>query len=66
MNGKRLLRSRTDSKICGVCGGIGEYFDMDSTVVRLVWVVLSIFPGSIIGGIIAYVIAAVIMPEADA
>lgn len=63
MNGKRLLRSATDKKICGVCGGIAEYFNIDATLVRLLWAILSIFPGSLFGGLFVYIVAAVIIPE---
>ncbi len=56
---KKLYRSRTDKKICGVCGGIGEYFNVDPTIIRLA-AVLFAFTGS---GILAYIIAAVIMPD---
>jgi phage shock protein C len=58
------MLSSTDSKIAGVCGGIAEYFDVDSTIVRLVWAVLSIVPGGFVGGIAAYVVAWLIMPRA--
>lgn len=47
--------------ICGVCGGIGEYLNIDPTVIRLIWVILSI--ASFGTGLIAYIIAALIMPE---
>ncbi len=56
---KKLYRSRKDSKIAGVCGGIAEYFDVDPTIVRLL-AVLTIFFGG--GGIIAYIIAWIIVP----
>ncbi|MBQ4515220.1 MAG: PspC domain-containing protein [Clostridia bacterium] len=56
---KRLYKSKTDKKICGVCGGIAEYFDMDSTIIRLAWILFAVFVGS---GIIAYIIAALVMP----
>ena len=59
---KRLRRSSTDSRIAGVCGGIAEYFGVDSTAVRLLWVVLSIVPGAIVCGILAYVVAWVVVP----
>ena len=59
---KRLRRSSTDSRIAGVCGGIAQYFDVDSTAVRLLWVVLSIVPGAIVCGILAYVVAWVVVP----
>lgn len=62
---KRVLRrSTTDKQIAGICGGMAEYFQVDSTLVRLVWVVGSIFCGAIIGGIIAYALAWIIIPRA--
>jgi phage shock protein PspC (stress-responsive transcriptional regulator) len=57
---KKLYRSKNDKKICGVCGGLAEYFDIDTTLVRLGTAVLVLFVG---GGLIAYIIAAIIMPE---
>lgn len=60
--GRRLYRSSTDSKIGGVCGGIAEYFAVDSTAVRLLWVALSIFPGAIVCGVLTYIVAWFIMP----
>ena len=61
---KRLYRSKTDTRIGGVCGGIAEYFAVDSTAVRLVWVVLSIFPGAVVCGLLTYVAAWFIVPAA--
>ena len=60
--GKRLARSETDKQLAGVCGGLAEYFGLDATIVRLLAVVLAIYPGAIIGGVIAYLIAWFIMP----
>ena len=60
MEGKKLYKSNTDKKIAGVCGGIAEYFNIDSTLVRLGWVVFSLLGGS---GLLAYIIAAIIVPE---
>ena len=57
---KRLCKSSTQKKIAGVCGGIAEYFNIDPTVVRLGFVILSLAAG---GGLLAYIIAAIIMPE---
>jgi phage shock protein PspC (stress-responsive transcriptional regulator) len=62
---RRLRRSTTDRQIAGVCGGMAEYFDTDATLVRLIWVVLSIFAGAIIGGVIAYALAWLIIPNAE-
>ena len=59
---KRLYKSATDKKLCGVCGGIAEYFDMDPTLVRLAWVAFTLLGGS---GIIACIVAAIIMPDAS-
>lgn len=56
---KRLYKSTTDKKVCGVCGGMAEYFEIDSTMVRLAWVLFTVLGGS---GIIAYIIAALVMP----
>jgi phage shock protein PspC (stress-responsive transcriptional regulator) len=64
-DGRVLRRSTTDKQIAGVCGGMAEYFQVDSTMVRLLWVVLSIFVGAIIGGIIAYLLAWLIIPRAQ-
>lgn len=58
-----LERSATDVKIAGVCGGIAEYFEVDSTPVRLLWVILSILLGAVIGGVIAYLVAWMIIPR---
>jgi phage shock protein C len=62
-NRKWLSRSTTDRKIAGVCGGIGEYFSVDSTVVRVAWAFLSVVPGCFIGGLVAYLLAWFIIPE---
>ena len=59
---KQLRRSSTDVKIAGVCGGIADYLDVDSTIVRLVWVMLSIVPGAIVLGVIAYLAAWFVVP----
>jgi phage shock protein PspC (stress-responsive transcriptional regulator) len=64
---KRLTRSRTEVKIAGVCGGLADYFEVDVVLVRTLWLVLSIVPGAIIGGVLAYIAAWLLMPEgADA
>lgn len=59
---KHLTRSETDKQIGGVCGGLAGFFGVDSTVVRLAAVVLAIYPGAVIGGLVAYAIAWFIMP----
>ncbi len=57
---KKLYRSRTDKKVCGVCGGLAKYFNMDVSIVRLVVVLLVLFAG---GGLLAYLICALVIPE---
>jgi phage shock protein C len=59
---KKLYLSSNDKKISGVCGGIGKYFGVDSTLIRLVWIVTTVLTG-IIPGIIGYIIAAIVMPN---
>lgn len=56
---RKLYKSR-NRMLCGVCGGIGEYFNMDPTVIRLLWILFSILGGC---GILAYIIAAIVIPE---
>ena len=56
---KKLYRSESDKKICGVCGGIAEYFNIDSTLVRLGWVLLCFCA---FAGVIGYIVAAIVMP----
>lgn len=58
---KKLYKSTRDRKIAGVCGGFGEYFGIDPTIVRLILVALMLACGS---GLLAYIIAAVIMQDA--
>jgi phage shock protein PspC (stress-responsive transcriptional regulator) len=62
-SGRRLTRSATDKKIAGICGGIAEYFGVDSTPIRLLWLILSILCGAVIGGVIAYVVAWIVIPR---
>ncbi|MCD8155231.1 MAG: PspC domain-containing protein [Clostridiales bacterium] len=60
MKNKRLYKSSVNCMLCGVCGGIAEYFEIDPTLVRLAWAALTIFGGS---GILAYIVAAMIIPR---
>lgn len=57
---KRLYKSEKDKKICGVCGGIGEYFNIDPTIIRLIWAVSILCCGT---GLLAYFIAAIVLPK---
>ncbi len=59
MEQKRLYRSSKNKMICGVCGGVAEYINIDPTIVRLLWVLFAIAAGT---GILVYLIAAIIMP----
>lgn len=58
----RLYRSKKNRIIAGVCGGIGEYFKVDPTLIRLLWLLISILSAGA-GGVVAYIIAWVIIPE---
>ena len=58
---KKLYRDTVDQKIAGVCSGIAKYLEIDVTVVRLLWVLAILFAG---GGILAYIICALLMPVA--
>jgi phage shock protein C len=60
---KRLMRSSTDKKIAGVCGGLAEYFDLDSMLVRILWLVLLFCAGT---GFLAYLILWIVLPVAPA
>ncbi len=60
---KRLTRSSIDKKIAGVCGGLAEYFDLDPTLVRVVWLLLVLFGGT---GVLAYLILWIALPVAPA
>lgn len=60
MSEKRLYKSDSDKMLCGVCGGIAEYFRVDPTIVRLAWAIFTCVGGA---GIWAYIIAAIIIPQ---
>ena len=62
MRDKKLYKSGSNKMICGVCGGIGEFFEIDPTLVRLGWVILTCFGGA---GILAYIIAALVIPQEE-
>ena len=57
---KKLYRSKTDKKLFGVCGGLAEYFGIDSTIIRLILVLAVVCAGV---GVLAYFIAALVIPE---
>lgn len=62
MAAKKLYRSKKNRIIAGVCGGVAEYFDWDPSIVRLVYVLLTVFTG-FAPGILAYLLAWIIIPE---
>ena len=57
---KKLYKSRTDKKLCGVCGGLAEYLNIDATIVRLILAFAILFAGT---GILAYIVAALVIPD---
>ncbi len=60
MANKKLYRDTTNAKLAGVCSGIAKYFDIDPTIIRLIWVAITLAGGS---GLIAYIICAFVIPE---
>jgi phage shock protein PspC (stress-responsive transcriptional regulator) len=60
---KRLMRSSRDKKIAGVCAGLAEYFDLDPTLVRVIWLLAIFFAGT---GFLLYVILWIVLPTAPA
>ena len=60
---KKLMRSSTDKKIAGVCAGLADYFDMDPTVIRVLWLLTVLCAGT---GILAYIILWIVLPLAPA
>lgn len=59
METKKLFRSDDNKMICGVCGGLGEYFNIDSTIIRLLWAILACSGP----GLFVYIVAAIIIPR---
>lgn len=57
---RKLYRSSSNKKLAGVCGGIAEYFNIDPTIIRLIWALFTLFAGS---GLLAYIVCALIIPE---
>jgi len=61
---KRLFRLKADRMLLGVCSGLGDYFNVDPTLIRLTWVFLSLVAG-VIPGAVLYFLAAIIIPEEE-
>jgi phage shock protein C len=61
---KRLYRSRKEKMIAGVCGGLADYFDLDPSLVRIIYVLVSIFSVAF-PGILVYIVLWIIIPESE-
>lgn len=59
---RRLCKSNTNKRLAGVCGGIGEYFNIDPTIIRLIGLIIAFCYGS---GLLIYIIAAILIPDAE-
>ena len=59
---KKLYRSTVDKMLAGIFGGLGDYFEVDSTILRLIYVLLTAFTG-VIPGVVAYIVCAIIIPK---
>ncbi|KKR82101.1 MAG: Phage shock protein C [Candidatus Daviesbacteria bacterium GW2011_GWA1_41_61] len=60
----KLYRSKNDRLMAGVFGGLGHYLNVDSTILRLAWVLITVFTG-FVPGVIAYILAAVVIPPEE-
>lgn len=60
MKNKKLYKSVKDKKLCGVCAGVADYLDLDPTMVRIVWTLITMFWGT---GLVLYIIAALVMDD---
>ena len=60
MTGKKLYKSSSNRILCGVCGGVGEYLGVDPVIVRIIVLILCFAVG---GGLIIYILAAILMPK---
>src|SRR5678815_227252 len=63
---RRLVRRPAEGKIGGVCAGLADYFNTDVALVRAAWIALSIWPGAVVMGVVAYLAAWLLMPRAEA
>lgn len=60
MNDKKLYKSKENRMLCGVCAGIANYFNIDPSIIRVLWILFACMGGS---GILAYILIAIILPE---
>ena len=63
MESKKLYRSNSNKVFAGVCGGLGDYFNVDPVIVRLIWAAVTVFSGGT--GLVGYIIAALVIPKLD-
>ncbi len=56
---KKLYRSKTDQKIAGVCAGLGDFLNIDPTIIRVIWVLVALCGA----GVLAYIVCALVIPE---
>ncbi len=63
MEKKKIFRSETDKKIAGVCGGMAAYFNIDPTIIRVIWAFVGLWAGA---GLLAYLVCALIIPTESA
>lgn len=59
---KKLYRSKTERDIAGVCGGLAVYFNIDPTIIRLIWVFVTLISASV-PGLLIYIVCAIVIPE---
>lgn len=62
MNTKKLYRSKDNKVFAGICGGLGEYFELDPVLVRIFWLIMVVFSG-VLPGVIAYIFAVLVVPK---
>lgn len=62
MTHKRLFRSNSNKVIAGVCGGLGDYFEVDPVILRLAWLLITVFTG-LVPGLVSYFLAVLVIPR---
>lgn len=65
MENKKLYRSNTNKIVAGICGGLGEYYGIDPTILRLAWILITIFSG-VFPGLLGYFFAILVVPKHQA
>jgi phage shock protein C len=64
-NDKKLTRSTENRWLAGVCGGLGEYLNIDPTIIRVLFVLITLLFSMVLGGVIVYAILWIVMPESE-